>query len=87
MDDDAATLAAEFSQLVRLDKAKSASARLTPHICREGCKHYDPVKDMKNEEIKEFCWFESKGVRISGDGRCNNFQSRVSAAPEGVLSF
>jgi hypothetical protein len=28
----------------------------TPHLCRNACKHYDGVNDVKDGQFKEFCW-------------------------------
>lgn len=59
---------------------------LTPHLCRKGCRHYDPVGGPSSAGFREFCW-KSKGSRIESDCPCQNFESKISSAPEGVLGF
>ena len=59
---------------------------LTPHLCRQGCKHYDPVGDPKTADFNEYCW-KSKGSQIKHDCVCRNFETTNSGLPEGVLVF
>ena len=37
---------------------------LTPHLCRKGCKHYDPVGDPKAADFNEYCKRGLKGVNL-----------------------
>jgi hypothetical protein len=30
-------------------------SKMTPHVCRKGCKHYDPTGDPEGGDFREFC--------------------------------
>jgi hypothetical protein len=30
-------------------------SKMTPHLCRKGCKHYDPIGDPEGGNFREFC--------------------------------
>ena len=49
--------------------------KLTPHFCREGCKHYDGVNAVKDGKFKEFCW-RNGGQKISNGYICGYFESK-----------
>lgn len=44
-------------------------SKMTPHLCRKGCKHYDSVGDQKSAKFREFCW-KSEESRIERDSVC-----------------
>ena len=70
----------EFSDLM------NSKATLTPHLCRKGCKHYDPVGDPKAADFNEYCW-KSKGSLIECGCVCKNFEDKNPGLPQGVLVF
>ena len=80
IDKETKTLPDEFSDLL------NPKATLTPHLCRKGCKHYDPVGDPKAADFSEYCW-KSKGSLIERDCVCKNFESASPGLPKGVLAF
>ena len=58
---------------------------LTPHVCRKGCKHYDPIGDPESGNFREFCG-RSKRTLIERDRVCENFESKTRLS-EMVLTF
>ncbi len=84
LDSDEATkrLAEEFSFFGDIKNL----SKMTPHLCRKRCKHYDSVGDQKSAEFKEFCW-KSKESRIERDSVCRNFESKNPNLPEDILTF
>jgi len=73
LDDTTKTLADQFSVFMN---SKNLS-KMTPHLCRKGCKHYDSVGDQKSAEFREFCWM-SKDTRIERDCVCKNYEPSVA---------
>jgi|GEM_PF-3661128 hypothetical protein len=43
LDETAKELANEFSVFMNPENL----SKMTPHVCREGCRHYDPIGDRK----------------------------------------
>ncbi|HUT70661.1 MAG TPA: CHC2 zinc finger domain-containing protein [Desulfatiglandales bacterium] len=61
---------------------------LKPYICRSGCKHYDRVKDVNdNDKVKDYCWREGTGYLITEKATCEHFESKTPPLPDGVLGF
>jgi len=61
---------------------------LKPYICRSGCKHYDRVEDVNdNNKVKEYCWREGTGYLITEKTTCDHFESKTPALPDGVQAF
>ena len=56
LDDTTKTLADQFSVFMN---PKNLS-KMTPHLCRKGCKHYDSVGEQKSAEFREFCWMSKR---------------------------
>jgi len=83
LDDATRALMDELAPFVKVTKGPS----LTPHLCRKGCKHYDPIGDPNGGDFREYCCVESQGTKIERDNPCGNFESTFSLLPEGVLTF
>ena len=60
-------------------------SKMTPHVCRKGCKYYEPVGDPESGNFREFCK-KSNGTMIGRDKVCENFESKVRLS-EVVLTF
>ena len=60
---------------------------ITPYICQEGCKHYDPVQNPKKNELEEFCWAGNHSHFIKKGVICHKFESKYPVLPKGVLTF
>ena len=82
LDEPTKRLAEEFSFFGNIKNL----SKITPHVCRKGCKHYDSVGDQKSAEFREFCW-KSKESRIERGSVCRNFESKNPDLPEGILTF
>jgi hypothetical protein len=83
IDPDEATkrLAEEFSFF---GDTKNLS-KMTPYLCRKGCKHYDPVGDPEGGNFREFCG-KSNRTLVERDRVCENYESKVRLS-EMVLTF
>jgi hypothetical protein len=59
---------------------------LTPFICRDGCKHYDGVKDATDGICKEFCC-HGHSYLIEETRSCDNFEDNnpVGVDEDGIL--
>ncbi len=75
-------LVEEFSVLMNPQNL----SKMTPHVCRKGCKHYDPIGDSENGDFREFCG-KSNGTLIERGGVCENYEKKNPGLPEGVLTF
>jgi hypothetical protein len=60
---------------------------VTPYICQEGCKHYDPVQNVKKGILEKFCWAREHSCLIKKGVNCEKFESKYPVLPEGVLGF
>jgi len=88
-------LAQEFGRILTAErrgentdtKPEDPSAKLTPFICRRGCKYYDGVQDVNDGEFKEFCCRGPKSVSITKNQVCNDFESGDPSLPDGVLAI
>jgi hypothetical protein len=60
----------------------------TPFICREGCKHYDGVKDATDGIFKEFCC-HGRSYLIEETRSCDHFEDKnpVYDEEDGILRF
>lgn len=83
-DPDEATkrLAEEFSFFGNIKNL----SKMTPHLCRKGCKHYDPAGDPESGSFREFCG-KSNGTLIERGIVCENYERKNSIPSEGVLTF
>jgi hypothetical protein len=79
LDEETKTLAEEFSVLL------NPKTTLTPHLCRKGCKHYDPAGDPEGGNFREFCG-RSNRTLVEGDKLCENYESNPRPS-EAVLTF
>jgi hypothetical protein len=61
-------------------------SKITPPLCRKGCKHYDCVGNQKSTEFRGFCW-KSNESSIKRNSFGGNFESRNPSLAEGVLTF
>ncbi|MFX0196393.1 MAG: CHC2 zinc finger domain-containing protein [Candidatus Hodarchaeota archaeon] len=68
-------------------KPEDPSTKLTPFICRRGCKYHDGVQDVNDGEFKEFCCKGAKSVSITKNQPCNDFETEDPSLPEGVLAI
>jgi hypothetical protein len=61
-------------------------SNLTPFICREGCKHYDGVKDASDGIFKEFCCY-GRSCKIKESSSCDHFEDKnpVWDEEDGIL--
>ncbi len=57
-------------------------SKMTPHLCRKGCKHYDPIGEPEGGDFREFCG-RSNRTLVERDRVCENFEDSV-ATPEPV---
>ena len=82
LDEQTKAMAEEFSVLMNPQNL----SKMTPHVCRGGCKHYDPIGDPENGDFREFCG-KSNGTLIDRGSVCENYEKKNSILPEGVLTF
>jgi hypothetical protein len=82
LDEYTKNLAEEFSVLMNPQNL----SKMTPHVCRKGCKHYDPIGDPEGGNFREFCG-KSNGTLIERGSVCENYKSKRSGLSEGVLTF
>ncbi len=82
LDEPTKALAEEFSLFMN----PQSLSKMTPHVCGEGCKHYDPIGDPDSGSFREFCG-KSNGTLIDQGGVCENYERKNSILPEGVLTF
>jgi hypothetical protein len=64
-------------------------SNLTPLICRDGCKHYDGVKDAMDGIFKEFCCYE-RSYLIEETRSCDHFEDKdpvYDDEEDGILKF
>ncbi len=59
-------------------------SKMTPHLCRKECKHYDSAGDQKRSEFREFYW-KSKESRIERGSVCGNFERKNPNLLEEVI--
>jgi hypothetical protein len=52
-------------------------SKMTPHLCRKGCKHYDPIGDPESGNFREFCG-KLNGTLVERDRVCENFEPSVA---------
>jgi hypothetical protein len=57
-------------------------SKMTPHLCRKGRKHYDPIGDPESGNFREFCR-RSNRTLVERDRVCENFELSV-ATPDPV---
>jgi hypothetical protein len=81
LDKSTKALAEEFSLFMNPQNL----SKMTPHVCRKGCKHYDPIGDPDSGSFREFCG-KSNGTLIERGSVCENFESKTRLS-EMVLSF
>lgn len=64
------------------------TSNLTPFICRDGCKHYDGVKDEKGDIFTEFCCY-GRSYLIKESSSRNHFEDKnpVYDDEDGILRF
>ena len=60
-------------------------SKMTPHVCREGCIHYDSIGDPEGGNFREFCGKLNRTL-IERGRVCENFESKVRLS-EMVLTF
>ena len=80
MDEQTNALAEEFAPFM------NPKTTLTPHLCKNGCKHYDSMGDEKGPDFREFCW-KSEESRIECGSACKDFERKNPSLPEEVLTF
>jgi hypothetical protein len=82
LDEPTKALAEEFSLFMNPQNL----SKMTPHVCRKGCKHYYPIGDPGSGNFREFCG-KSNGTLIERGSVCENYERKNSILPEGVLTF
>ncbi|MGO9137252.1 MAG: hypothetical protein ACLP9S_04625 [Syntrophales bacterium] len=75
-----------LSSVLENNDGNGNGRKLTPSLCRGGCKHYDGVKDVKDGKLKEYCW-RIGGQKISNGCICGQFESKEVKQQEGVLQI
>ena len=60
-------------------------SKMTPHVCREGCKYYDPAGDPEGGNFREFCGRLNR-ILVERDRVCDNYESKTRLS-EMVLTF
>lgn len=79
-------LSVEFANITGDGVKRIGKISMTPEICRTGCKHYDPVKDVNDGQLKEYCWERGTKQIIKGQ-YCACFESKEPKLTEGILSI
>jgi hypothetical protein len=70
----------------RLQTSKSSTEDSAPYICRNGCKHYDGVKDVNDGQFKEYCCHNGcRSIKMSG--KCTDFEDENPVCDDGILKF
>jgi hypothetical protein len=69
-------------------KTSAPESKLTPFICRRGCKHYDSVTDATDGIFKEYCCY-GRSYLIKESSSCNHFEDKnpVCDDDDGILRF
>ena len=84
-EDSVRSRAADLSKIINADKGNGTNVNKTPHACRNGCKHYDGVKDVNDGLFKEYCTITCK--TIDEGYLCQRFERKGIALPEGILAI
>lgn len=74
-----------LSENINGDNRDGTNATRTPHSCRNGCKHYDGIKDVNDGQFKEYC--DTTGQRINEGYLCPRFETKGVKLPEGILTI